>query len=369
MGGPGAPGGWSYSTRRMGGYDADSWVVARDRGGGPRVSKQFRVVLRDGPNTREDYEEYCRELGLGGRDPPESSHRYEVIPDGLLTPVWFFADHDCKGPEDGLPSPEEFEERVLRLHEAYFRLGPGARGVTIFACRSHRHGKRSVHVKVSLKTTLRVSRMHAEALCAAAGPDEAVRPDLSVYCSRLQQIRAVRNSKMRVRGSAKLPIRSHDAPDLPCRHLVRWSHLDDCPALASAPDTPGDAPPRRAPAEESRPECAALVREALAACGASRLLGPAFSPEACRLEDTRFDPATKRITSYLDGSWRHGGDVVCPFAGRTHTSNRSVVQVSPCHVAPGHGTVAFICLSPACRGKRAAFAYSIGGRGSILRAS
>lgn len=298
-------------------------VVSQDIPGrsGSATIKRFRIAA--------DFEEYSSLL-LGGKN------MYEVIPCGATTPVWFFADHDCR--DAGEMSADEFASRVSALHVDFFGLSPADIGRTVFVSSSSRKDKLSVHVKVNVRTTLAESK-HIAALLRAHSHDHRLHPDPCVYSSALQQIRAVGSAKL---GSAhaKTPVHHGDF----AHHLVRIPPSDTSPVVPG-PATIGLAPaPSRPPPSRDSLALAEHVRNVLRRAP-PRTLGPLFDPATCVIESPR--PTPDGVSCYVDGSLRNGGTLVCPIAGRAHRSNRAVVETPA-----GAGVVFYSCLSPGCRSGR-----------------
>ena len=291
-----------------------------------------------------------------------SARMYEVIPDRRATPVWFFADHDCRvsGDREGEDmAPDEFLASVVRLHCGYF--GIDERSVQVSS--SCREGKLSAHVKINvdLRGGMAEALVHAQRIHAIAETRPALKPDLAVYASN-QQIRLVGSSKKDL-GAKKTPwgLSSRRWRD----HFVRRADGADGQAVT---DVRVEAPmPDLAPAAPTAPIVGAglaeerCVRMALKASGAPKILGPRFDADACRIEQLK--RTTDTIRCNVDGTVsRHGGTLVCPFAKRPHTSNRLRVMVTS--NGDRTGNVYMWCYSVSCQGKaRIRLPYSV--RGAI----
>ncbi len=293
-----------------------------------------------------------------------SSRMYEVIPDRQATPVWFFADHDCRvgDDRDTLPpsgeniTPDEFLAAVVRLHCGYF----GIDEPSVQVSSSCREGKLSAHVKINvdLRGGMAEALVHARRIHAvAAAKRPALKPDLAVYTSN-QQIRLVGSSKQ-AHGAKKTPwgLSSTRWRD----HFVRRADgsdgqtVTDVRVEAPMPDLARTAPTEPivgAGLAEER-----CVRMALKAAGAQEILGPRFDADTCRIEQLK--RTTDTIRCNVDGTAsRHGGTLVCPFAKRPHTSNRLRVMVTS--NGDQTGSVYMWCYSVSCQRKaRIRLAYSV----------
>ncbi len=331
----------------------ESLWIARDVPGKDRPTKQFRRY--------DSWVEY--EVALFGSG---LKHLYEVIPDGFSTRVWFFADHDCKTADARGMQEDEFVREVCRVHYAHFGLGPEDLGVVLFASTTCREDKLSVHVKVNLETTLAGARLHAEAVREECGADDRIKPDMSVYSSRAQQIRALGCSKLGHRV-AKRPARGSDDGNK-CHHMVRVNPRHGMKTIERVcPDGP---PPSKASRGVSCASAESVVRAALGSSllAARGMLGDAFDAETCRLEDVRLCEDGETLTCYADGSERFGGTLVCPFAGRAHKSNRARIAVLANGGArpgkQGTGEVVYRCMDAECGedGKRIVVPYDVSSR-------
>lgn len=315
-----------------------SLIISRDVQGRDRAYKEFRVY-RD----FADYEVHLFQTKLNQpNDPTGLNHLYEVIPCGLSTPVWFFADHDCKERDAAGMDENGFVEAVCRVYYDYFGIGPEEINRTLFVSSTCRPGKLSLHIKINVRTTLAEAKANAAEI-AARCLDSRCRPDLSVYSSRFQQIRAAGSSKLGA-SQHKRPVFGRDANY--ADHMVRINTAVDRPTLARPLPKRSPAPPGPAAATGVRVHEEDSVRAALGASALPLFFGPAFDAGACHVEDTRMD-SEDRLSCYLDGSLRRGGTLVCPFAGRAHTSNRARVCLRS--LGDGRGDIEYRCLSPACR--------------------
>lgn len=334
-----AGGQWAYALPRDGGLAPDSLWIARDARYRGRTTKQFRRC-----GSWIDYE-------LALFSSAGKTHLYELIPDGRETRVWFFADHDCKVADARGMTADEFVREVCRAHFAHFGLGAPDLGVVMFVSSTCRADKLSVHVKINVETTLADARKHAEAICDACHPDDRIKPDLSVYSGRAQQIRALGSSKLGS-GVAKRPVAGCDDGNK-SHHMVRVNPGHGMRVISRpCPERP---PRTKAARPESAGEGAErVIRAALASSllVSGGLLGSLFDPESCRVEDVRVAEDGETLVCYVDGSMRHGGTLRCPLAGRAHKTNRARVIVAPNggerEGSPGTGEVVYRCMDEAC---------------------
>eukprot|EP00873_Tetraselmis_striata_P033752 jgi/Tetstr1/454016/TSEL_040935.t1 len=329
--------------------DPDSLWIARDVPGRLRPTKQFRLC-----ESWPEYEVALLESGM--------KHMYELVPDGLRTPVWFFADHDCRTESARGMTAEEFVREVCRVHRVHFDLAESDMGSVMFVSSTCRPEKHSVHVKINMATTLAESRVHAEAICEQCGADDRLKPDLSVYSSRAQQIRAINSSKIG-HDVVKAPVAGCAGPAF--RHLVRVNPNHGMREITRP--LPEARPRAKAPRGDALPVDGGevMVRAALRRSIMPRLLGAMFDAGASRLEDVRAVDGGAMLMCYLDGSLRAGGSVRCPFAGRAHRTNRARILVRPNGGergrTPGTGEVEYRCLDVDCQenGKRIVVPYDV----------
>lgn len=246
-------------------------------------------------------------------------HVYEVIPDGQSTPVWFFADHDCSAASANGMTETEFALGVCELYFRYFGLAMTDVGELMFVSSTCRRAKLSVHVKINLQTSMLDAGQHALAVKNAC-TDSRLYPDMSVYRKGAQQIRCVGSSKI-LCETVKTPM--YEKIRKPMRmHLVRrepghkQAVLDRAP-LVFAPSSIASKTSTAAATEDD----VANVRLALAGSSLPDMLGPSFCPNTCHIESPKI--GGKILFCYVDGSERRGGTLVCPFAKRSHRTNRA----------------------------------------------
>lgn len=359
-------GAWAYALQRGGaGLAPQSLWIARDVRGRERTTKQFRQVA-----SWTDYE-----VALFS---PWQKHLYELIPDGFRTRVWFFADHDCKVSDARGMSADAFVREVCRAHYAHFDLGPEDLGKVMFVSETCRADKLSVHVKINLETTLAEAKAHAEAICRECGQDDRIKPDLSVYSGRNQQIRALGSSKLGT-GVAKQPVPGCDDGNN-SHHMVRVNPHHGMRVISRpCPEEPPSA--KTARGETSRADAGAdhVIREAIkhSLFVSGCTFGDDFDADVCHVEDVRTCEDGEKMICYVDGTSRFGGTLRCPFAGRSHKTNRACFVVVPNGGlrpgAPGTGEIVFKCMDDACRsdGKRLVVPYDLrpqSGEGDAARA-
>ena len=330
---------WRTGIADARGIGPDSLIISRDVQGRDRAYKEFRVY-----RGFSDYEVHLFDTALYRPDDrTKINHLYEVIPCGRTTPVWFFADHDCKESEARGMTEAEFAGAVCRIYYEYFKIGPDEINRTMFVSSTCRPGKLSIHVKINIRGTLAQAGDHA-AIIAERCVDPRCRPDLSVYSSRFQQIRAAGSSKIGC-FTAKRPLFGA-GPAGHADHMVRINPSHKASELVRTPP----APSARAYAPNAvRVHEEGAVRTALKASALPGFFGPLFSPDACHIEDTRMEEEGK-LSCYVDGSARRGGTLVCPFARRAHRSNRGRIYLRS--TGEGFGEIEYRCLSPACREER-----------------
>lgn len=303
---------WMPLLRATGDVVPESLIVAKDVPGRNNIpSKRFKRV-----DTWDEYEDALLKAGM--------KHMYEVIPDGLRTPVWFFADHDCSADAAGGMQEDEFAKGICSLYFKYFGLTAADIGELMFVSSTCRPEKLSVHVKVNIRTCMLEAREHAAAITMSCA-DTRLRPDMSVYRMGVQQIRCVGASKLSC-GRVKTPI-WEDLSKPWYLHLVRrrpghkQACLDRAPKVAS-PSAPSSSGTMSAASQSDTHG----LRTVLAKSALPPLLGPAFCPETCCIETPRIDREESVVSCYVDGSERRGGTLVCPFAKRTHKGNRAVLK-------------------------------------------
>lgn len=333
--------GWTHRLLAAGELLPGSLVIAKDAPGRYRPSKRFMRL-----GTWDGYERALLES--------REKHLYEVIPDGVFTPVWFFADHDCYSADAGGMREGEFARAVCALYFDYFGLSADDVGHRMFVSSTCRTEKLSVHVKVNLRTCMIEAGEHARAASASCS-DPRIRPDMSVYRRGPQQIRCIGAAKLGC-SRAKTPI-IEPASVRRYLHLVRLrpGHsqvcLDGAPKVGPAPA--GRETPRTSPADASD---VAGIRKAIAGSDVRHALGPAFCPDTCYIDSPRKNEERRMLVCYVDGTARRGSTLVCPFARRAHKGNRALIKFF--HAGGGRGHLEFSCCDADCAGTLV-FAYNV----------
>lgn len=327
---------WRTSILNVGGVDPDSLIIARDVQGRDRSYKEFRFYRNFSDYEVHLYGTQLYQLG----DATNINHLYEVIPCGFSTPVWFFADHDCKETEAEGMSEIQFLETICRMYYEYFNIGPDEINRTLFVSSTCRPGKLSVHIKINIKTTLMESKDHAVEISKRCN-DRRCCPDLSVYSSRFQQIRAAGSSKI---GSCipKTPVFVKGRMNY-THHMVRINPSSQVTELIRSPVKPTRI---KYVSNAIRVREEDKIRIALKSSDLPNYFGPVFDSDSCHIEDTRMEDENK-LSCYIDGSGRRGWTLMCPFAKRVHKSNRSRIYLR--RTGEGYGEIEYRCLSPNCQ--------------------
>lgn len=306
------------------------------------VSKEVRVGSRAYRLYKgfETFSSYSDELLSSG-----DRHMYEVIRDGRYSKVWFFADHDLYTDSASREwDPESYNRAVLELHSSYFGVDKSC----VFVCTSHREGKMSAHVKINvdLDGGLVEARVHASRIAAiCSGSYADLSPDMQVYASINQSIRAVGHSKLSADGVAKTP---WPRGGQKMNHLVRRGVGSPVEIRCARPQPCAVS---RRPSEGRHPGGGGderLVRLVLDESGMSGEFGERFSAQLCSVENVTVSGSKMR--GAIDGTLRRDGTLVCPFSKTVHRSNRSRFEIYMRN--PSEGTVTVSCYSAKCRGQQ-----------------
>ncbi|AUF82358.1 hypothetical protein TetV_266 [Tetraselmis virus 1] len=334
-------------VKRLCSVEKYDYILAKDViYNGNNVSRQFK-----GFNTYNSYINCIIESN-------ETQHLYEVIKHGTDTPVWFYADHDCKKSTAHKEwTNEEFTMEILKLYSNYFRISSNCIQIST----SHRSDKHSVHVKIDidLKKGALEAKEHAYniyLLTYLFEPDLV--PDMSVYSISNQQFRAIGSKKISCSEGKKLPWRlcSTFWKD----HIIRRNPEDIRPLVVI------DCLPVKVPTTwensyektDSR-ELHELIRDVLENSGIGNNLGDRFNCRTCKIGDVK--KSEERITFWINGSKKTGNsEVICPFANRVHTGNRLSFTIEKADQETGEGCIYINCPSKDCKGKYKRLLYNMG---------